>query len=115
MAAMAVEPAALTALAGALRDERGALMENNIEALLHANEVKLKALRDLEANPPTAEFAARLAELAEANRENGQLLSRRRRVVDWTLRQLGRQPQTALYDPRGHLSSAPQGRALGVV
>lgn len=115
MAAIAVEPAALTVLAGALRDERAALMENNIEALLHASEAKLKALRDLEANPPTADFAARLAELAEANRENGQLLSRRRRVVDWTLRQLGRQSQTSLYDTRGNLSSSSQGRALGVV
>lgn len=109
------EHAAMTALESALRDERGALIENNVEVLLRASEAKLGALRVLEANPPSREYAAHLAQLAEMNRENGQLLSRRRRVVDWTLRQLGRQPQHNVYDPQGSLTSAPRARELGVV
>lgn len=114
MAAYPQELAALTALESALRDERGALIENNIEALLRASEAKLGALRALESNPPASEHGARLAHLAEMNRENGQLLSRRRRVVDWTLRQLGRQPQSSVYDPHGSLTAATRARELGV-
>lgn len=115
MAIDAREPAALTALEQALQDERGALIENNVEALLRASDAKLNALRVLEADPSAAGFGERLALLAEMNRENGQLLSRRRRVVDWTLRQLGRQGNTSTYDAHGGVNTAPRGRALGVV
>lgn len=113
MATYLSEPAALGALADALQREREALVGNDIETLLSASQAKLDALRTLEASPPPADFSARMAELAEMNRENGQLLSRRRRVVDWTLRQLGRQPQAGVYDTHGSLDSAPQSRVLG--
>ena len=38
MATFAHEPAAMTALESALRDERGALIENNVEALLRLSD-----------------------------------------------------------------------------
>lgn len=107
------EPAALSALEGALRREREALVVNDVEGLLVASQAKLDALRRLEADPPSAEFANRMSMLADLNRENGHLLSRRRRVVDWTLRQLGRQPQPALYDPQGSVKAQANSRVLG--
>lgn len=107
------EPAALIDLEGALRHEREALVVNDVEGLLVASQAKLDALRRLEADPPSEQFAARLSALADLNRENGHLLSRRRRVVDWTLRQLGRQPQPALYDPHGSVKPQASSRVLG--
>ena len=38
MSSSVLEPAAMTALASALQDERGALIENNVEALLRAHD-----------------------------------------------------------------------------
>lgn len=111
----ALEPPALLALENALRAERDALLKNDVETLVRSSADKLNALRMLEAVPPSLALAAHLSVLAELNRDNGVLLTRRRRVVDWTLRQLGRQQQATLYDPRGVLGVQPQNRALAVV
>ena len=67
----------------------------------------------LEAQPPL-EQAERLRELAERNRANGALLSRRRREVSWTLRQLGRSESASAYDAKGQSQQLHTRRSLAV-
>lgn len=90
----------LQRLSDALDGERQALVEHDVPALIQATSEKLEALRVLEAQLPLGEVE-RLQELAERNRANGALLARRRREVDWTLRQLGRSENASAYDAKG--------------
>ena len=91
----------LDRLDAALAEERRALIEHDVEALVRSTRDKLESLRQLEAEPPAAEFAYRLRTLAEANRANGALLARRRREVNWSLRHLGRGEAASAYDAQG--------------
>lgn len=100
-------------LAAALADEREALVGGQPEALMAAIQAKLAALRELEAGIDP-EIAARVAELAEANRANGALLARRRREVNWALRCLGRSESAPAYDHSGGIERARGPRALAV-
>lgn len=90
----------LQQLSDALDGERQALVDHDVPALIAATGRKLEALRILEAQPPV-EHAAKLQELAERNRANGALLARRRREVNWALRQLGRSETASAYDAKG--------------
>ncbi|MCW0447160.1 hypothetical protein NB696_004032 [Xanthomonas sacchari] len=56
----------------------------------------------------------RLRELADANRANGALLSRRRREVNWALRHLGRSVSASSYDANGESSTPLSQRPLAV-
>lgn len=100
-------------LAAALAEERRALLEHDIEALMRSTADKLAALRALESNVP-GQQAERLAELAEANRANGALLARRRREVNWALRHLGRSESSAGYDAQGQTSLPLARRELAI-
>jgi flagellar biosynthesis/type III secretory pathway chaperone len=111
---MSAAVSALDALDAALQAERRALVENDAEALVRANDAKLAALRVVEANPPGDTLRERLTELAELNRANGALLTRRHREVRWALRHLGRVESTQAYGANGHLAMRVNGRALGV-
>lgn len=90
----------LQRLSDALDGERQALVDHDVPALIQATSEKLDALRVLESQPPVGE-ADSLQELAERNRANGALLARRRREVDWSLRQLGRSENASAYDAKG--------------
>ncbi|MCW4473986.1 flagellar protein FlgN [Xanthomonas sp. H13-6] len=90
----------LQRLSDALDGERQALIEHDVQALIRATGDKLEALRALEADLPLGE-AEQLQELAERNRANGVLLSRRRREVNWALQQLGRSESASAYDAKG--------------
>ncbi len=90
----------LQRLSDALEGERQALIEHDVQALIRATGDKLEALRALEADLPLGE-AEQLQELAERNRANGVLLSRRRREVNWALQQLGRSESASAYDAKG--------------
>ena len=88
-------------------------MHNDVLALVKATGDKLAALRELEQAPPL-EYAQRLQELAERNRANGVLLSRRRREVNWALRQLGRSEESSAYDAKGQSQQLHTRRSLAV-
>ncbi len=105
---------ALDGLADALTMERRALIENDADLLVRANEAKLVALRAVEAAPPQAHQHERIAELAELNRANGALLARRHREVRWALRQLGRVEAMPAYGANGQVGAQSPRRALGV-
>lgn len=104
---------ALDALERALDGERRALLENDADALMRCTQEKIAALRRAEA-APRAMDADRLTALAELNRANGILLSRRRREVSWALRHLGRVESAGVYDAGGRAGMRPQSRMLGV-
>lgn len=110
--------ALLQRLAAALDEERRAIVEHDVEALVQSTQEKLGALRALESAAEGAAFDAgfgsRLAELAERNRANGILLSRRRREVNWALRHLGRSESTGAYDVQGRTSAVAAVRPLAV-
>jgi len=55
-----------------------------------------------------------LQELAERNRANGVLLSRRRREVNWALRQMGRTEESSAYDAKGQSHTVTARRPLAV-
>lgn len=103
---------ALDALEQALGEERRALLDNDAEALMRATQAKIVALRAAETTPRAID-ADRLTALAELNRANGILLSRRRREVSWALRHLGRVESAGVYDAGGQAGSRPQSRFLG--
>ncbi len=103
----------LQRLSEALDGEQQALVEHDIAALVVATGKKLEALRELERHPPLQE-AARLRELAERNHANGVLLSRRRREVNWALRQLGRSEDAPAYDAKGQAQTMHTRRPLAV-
>lgn len=111
---MSAAAAALDALDVALQAERRALVENDADALVRANDAKLAALRVVEANPPGDGLRDRIVELAELNRANGALLTRRHREVRWALRHLGRVESNSAYGSNGHLATRATSRALGV-
>lgn len=104
---------ALDALELALNEERRALLENDAEALMRSTQAKIVALRTAETTPRASD-ADRLTALAELNRANGILLSRRRREVSWALRHLGRVESAGVYDAGGQAGTRPQSRILGV-
>ncbi|MCC7635315.1 flagellar protein FlgN [Stenotrophomonas rhizophila] len=103
----------LQRLSDALDVERQALIEHDVHALIRATGAKLDALRALEAVLPVGQ-GERLQELAERNRANGVLLSRRRREVNWALRQLGRSEDASAYDAKGQANIMHTRRPLAV-
>jgi len=103
----------LQRLSDALDVERLALVEHDVHALIQATGAKLEALRALEAALPVGQ-GERLQELAERNRANGVLLARRRREVNWALRQLGRSEEASAYDAKGQSSTLHTRRPLAV-
>lgn len=111
---MSALPHPLEELEQALRDERRALLEHDVEALLRSTTSKLAALRRAEALPLDAGAVARVVELSELNRANGALLARRRREVNWSLRHLGRLDADTVYDATGQPGARMQARCLGV-
>jgi hypothetical protein len=106
-------PSALDLLEAALVAERDALRGQDVEALLRANAAKIGALRAAEAQGPAGAPPERLRALAEYNRENGILLARRRRAVNFALRQLGRADAMG-YSPRGAYAQKSVGRSLAI-
>lgn len=110
--------APLQRLAAALDEERRAIIEHDVEALVRSTQEKLDALRSLGAAAAgfgfPAELQARLAELAEVNQANGILLARRRREVNWALRHLGRSESNGAYDAQGQTSSVSPIRPIAV-
>lgn len=107
----------LDTLGAALAEERRAILDHDVEALMRSTQAKLATLRQLEARAPGADasFDARLRELSEANQANGALLSRRRREVNWALRHLGRSESSGAYDAHGQTDTITRSRPLGVV
>jgi flagellar biosynthesis/type III secretory pathway chaperone len=103
----------LQRLSEALDVERQALVEHDVQALIRATGAKLEALRALEAALPVGQNA-KLEELAERNRANGVLLARRRREVNWALRQLGRSEESSAYDAKGQSNTLHTRRPLAV-
>jgi flagellar biosynthesis/type III secretory pathway chaperone len=108
----------LERLAAALDQERQAILEHDVEALIRSTGDKLDALRQLEAAMPAADadgLEPRLAELSQLNHANGALLARRRREVNWALRHLGRSESSGAYDAHGQTNTMQVSRPLGVV
>lgn len=105
---------ALTELETALHDERRALLEHDVEALLRSTQAKLAAVRVLQGMPAGAAERERVSRLSELNQANHILLARRRREVNWALRHLGRVESSAVYDSSGQPGARPQARCLGV-
>ncbi|WP_313398388.1 flagellar protein FlgN [Stenotrophomonas sp.] len=103
----------LERLSDALDGEQRALIEHDVAALVAATGKKLEALRELERQPPLHN-ADRLKELAERNHANGVLLARRRREVNWALRQLGRSEAAPAYDAKGQAQTVHARRPLAV-
>ncbi|MCD9087129.1 flagellar protein FlgN [Stenotrophomonas sp. SY1] len=103
----------LQRLSEALDREQKALVEHDVAALVAATGTKLDALRELERQPPL-EQAERLKELADRNQANGALLARRRREVNWALRQLGRSEDAPAYDAKGQAQTLHARRPLAV-
>lgn len=95
----------LDALEMALQAERRALLEHDVDALLHSTQAKLEALAAAErvAGPDDMD---RVTELHEQNRANAVLLARRRREVAWTLRHLGRAEANGTYTGSGYAATA---------
>ena len=105
-------------LAAALAEERRAILEHDVEALIRSTHEKLECLRQVEVavrDTDATLIKTRLSELAQANQANGALLARRRREVNWTLRHLGRSETAGAYDIHGQTSRISATRALGVV
>ncbi len=100
----------LEALEHALHEERRALLEHDVDALLRSTQAKLAALRQAEALTVAAGDGARVAALSELNQANGALLARRRREVNWSLRHLGRLDADTVYDSTGQSGARPQSR-----
>ena len=100
-------------LSEALDAERQALVAHDVHALIRATGAKLDALRALDKALPVGQ-SSELQELAERNRANGVLLSRRRREVNWALRQLGRSEDSSAYDAKGQSHTLHTRRPLAV-
>ena len=104
-------------LASALAEERRAVLEHDVEALVCSTREKLASLRELENRMPaaaSAPFEQRLRELSEANQSNGALLARRRREVNWALRHLGRSESSGAYDANGQTEVLRGSRPIAV-
>lgn len=104
----------LDALEQALHEERSALLEHDVDALLRSTQAKLVALRQAEALMETMGDPQRMIALSALNQANGALLARRRREVNWSLRHLGRLDADTVYDASGQSGAKPQARCLGV-
>jgi len=104
---------ALQQLANALADERQALLDRDAQRLLEAGQSKQTALQALASQPPEKDDA-RLPELAEANRFNGALLTRRRHEVEMLLRLLGQHQDAAGYNAQGRSRNVQPQRVLAV-
>jgi len=113
MKALLSSDEALAHLDQALMDEYQALLNHDVGELIAATEHKLLALQRLEVNPPIKQ-AHYFRELAQRNRTNGVLLTRRRREIDWALRYLGRSESTA-YDAHGQTQWKAIAKPLAVV
>jgi len=100
---------ALTGLEKALANEREALLGQDANALLQSTEAKLVAIKQLENLSPDANTIERIQQLALLNQANGTLLARRRRAVNWSLRQLGRQ-ESGPYNARGQTATTTVSR-----
>lgn len=108
----------LDALSASLTEERRAILEHDVEALIRSTRDKLQSLQQVEQSvkeSPGPELHTRLVELSQANQANGALLARRRREVNWTLRHLGRSEASGAYDIKGQTATLTSTRALGVV
>lgn len=116
MTAMPAAP--LQRLSAALQEERRAILEHDVEALVRSTQEKLDAMRTLETAAAgfgfPGELQDKLAELAEFNHANGILLARRRREVNWALRHLGRSESAGAYDAQGQTSTVTKVRPLAV-
>ena len=110
--------APLQRLSAALEEERRAIVEHDVEALVRCTQDKLDALRALETAAAGFGFPDdlrdSLADLAEKNHANGILLARRRREVHWALRHLGRTESTGAYDAQGQPTAVSAVRPLAV-
>jgi flagellar biosynthesis/type III secretory pathway chaperone len=104
----AVHP--LEALERALHEERRALLDHDVDALLSSTQAKLAALRQAEALSVAADDTERVLALSALNQANGALLARRRREVNWSLRHLGRLDADTVYDASGQSGARPQSR-----
>jgi flagellar biosynthesis/type III secretory pathway chaperone len=104
----------LEALERALHEERRALLEHDVDALLDSTRAKLDALRQAEVLGVGPQDAQRVRALNDLNQANGALLARRRREVNWSLRHLGRLDSDTVYDATGQSGARPQARCLGV-
>ncbi|MDG2519150.1 flagellar protein FlgN [Lysobacter soli] len=100
----------LDALDVALNEERRALLDHDVEALLRSTQAKLEALRAAEQAGAAANDAPRVLALSELNHANGALLARRRREVNWALRHLGRLDADTTYDATGQSGAKPHSR-----
>ena len=109
--------ASLDRLESALAEERRAILEHDVQALVRSTQDKLATLRELETLVPSANepFEQRLRELSEANQFNGALLARRRREVNWALRHLGRSESSGAYDANGQTDTVQRSRPLAIV
>lgn len=105
---------AMDALAAALEAESRALIDNDADRLLSANDAKLVALRQLQLGAGAGVSPQRLHELMERNRANGVLLARRQRQVRWALRHLGRVDGQQNYGANGRVATYTERRALGI-
>ncbi len=108
----------LDALAAALQAEHQAILQQDGPCLLDITAGKLAALKQVEqaaAGVSASWLEPRLRELAAANQANGALLARRRREVNWTLRQLGRSESAGSYDAHGQTESRLSSRPLAVI
>jgi len=105
-------------LEAALQEERRAILEHDVQALIQSTRDKLESLRALESRVEGEDRAAlepRLVELSQLNLANGALLARRRREVNWALRHLGRSESSPAYDAQGRADSVQASRPLAVV
>lgn len=103
----------LQRLADALAEERRALIEHDVPALIKATKDKLDSLHALEVDQPVGQ-QSRLRELARVNQANGVLLARRRREVNWALSHLGRSERAPAYDVNGQSTTLQASRMIAV-
>ncbi|WP_411834767.1 flagellar protein FlgN [Pseudoxanthomonas mexicana] len=108
----------LERLEAALNEERRAILEHDVQALIQSTRDKLESLRALETRVHDADsqlLEPRLVELSQLNLANGALLARRRREVNWALRHLGRSESAPAYDASGRAENLQPSRPLAVV
>lgn len=94
---MSASPHPLDILEQALNAERQALLGQDTPALECAIQAKLEALGVIEQLQLGSEHEARVKALSDLNRANSVLLTRRRREVNWTLKQMGAIDESRAY------------------
>jgi hypothetical protein len=102
-----------------LISEREAVLAGDVAALGHAS-VKKRNVLDRISQINQSEWTStasqsRLSSLVELNRDNGELIARRARHVEWALSRLGRQIPSPEYGPNGRIEESPRSRAFGSV